>query len=129
MVDALVAVKAGLLVDPDHRPDGPTQEDLPLLLAGLLAKVELEMATLLHPLEQEDGAAEAVAAYLAGWHEVVHVGEDDRDLLVLQTLASRLRRTVTDLDHATGGTAASSGDQPIVVQAALNALLAAAAFP
>jgi hypothetical protein len=134
VVDALVAVKAGLLVDPDHRSDGPTEDDLPSLLAGLLAKVELETATRVRPLVHEGGAVETVAAYLAGWHDVVRAGETDPDALVMEVLANRMQRTVIDLDHATGGTPQTegeeedAGDQPIVARAAINALMAAGAF-
>ncbi|MEU2874453.1 hypothetical protein ABZ769_35565 [Streptomyces olivoreticuli] len=42
-LEALSALGTSVLADPEYRPDGPTTEDLPELLGGLLGKVEGEV--------------------------------------------------------------------------------------
>lgn len=123
---ALVAMQAAAVADPELRPAGPTAEDLPELLGSLLAKVELEIASLVRPGEAEIGLTN-VAGLMRGWNGLI-----DDDSLAAVLLANRLQRTVFDLSAASGGLEEPEyadetvGDQqPIDAQAAVNATLAA----
>src|SRR5690348_14129947 len=42
----MAALGREVVADPEHRPEGPTADDLPELLGGLLALVEFEVAAL-----------------------------------------------------------------------------------
>src|SRR4051794_16982426 len=92
---ALAAVQAAPVADPELRPAGPTEEDLPELLGSLLAKIELEIASHVRP-DAETGMTN-LPGLIRGWTGLI---DDDR--LTTALLANRLQRTVFDFNVASG---------------------------
>jgi hypothetical protein len=94
VVHALSVLGQEVVADPEYRPDGPTDDDLPELLGGLLGRVELEVATVVDP---EDEPPQALAALLEGWR-----AESDDVSLHRAVLMHRLQRTAFDIGAALG---------------------------
>ncbi|WP_331718734.1 hypothetical protein [Streptomyces sp. NBC_00212] len=89
LLRALAALGQPHIADPDVRPDGPTEQDLPGLLGALLGLVETESATLVNPLEEPPSALHGLQQ---GWQHTT----EDRDIH-RAVLLNRLRRTMFDL--------------------------------
>ncbi|WP_075924806.1 hypothetical protein [Nocardiopsis sp. CNR-923] len=88
LLNALAALGRGPVADPDLRPGGPRAEDLPRLLGGLLAVVELEIAAQVRPAAQPPVD---LAHLLLAWRE--QIGDDRMAEVVL---ANRAQRTAFD---------------------------------
>jgi hypothetical protein len=87
------------------------------MLGALLAKIELQIASLVSP----DADAMAGLPKLAlGWNQMI-----DDETLAAALLANRLQRTVFDLDSVTGGLDEAEDLQPIAARAAVSTVLAA----
>ncbi|MFJ5926599.1 hypothetical protein ACIQF6_28750 [Kitasatospora sp. NPDC092948] len=90
--EALVALGAAPVMDPELWPTGPQDEDRARLLGCLLAKAELELASTTRTNADEDDLAVLGDAYM-GWMDVVG---PDREI-TLAVLVSRLERTALHL--------------------------------
>ncbi|MGP3947480.1 hypothetical protein [Streptomyces sp. 7N604] len=113
-LQAMVALGAEPVVDPELRPAGPRPEDLPELLGALLATVEVEIATRIHPT---DDPPAGLPELIAGWNAMV--GDDGLGLAIL---GNRLQRTALDVLQAES----EDEPEPSAMEAAGNAAVAAA---
>jgi hypothetical protein len=114
VLQALVALGAEPVVDPELRPAGPRPEDLPELLGALLATLELEIATRIHPT---DDPPVGLPELIAGWNAMI--GDAGLGLAVL---ANRLQRSALDALQAES----EDEPEPSAMEAAGNAAVAAA---
>ncbi|MBF9073707.1 hypothetical protein [Streptacidiphilus fuscans] len=105
VVQALSVLGQEVVADPEYRPDGPTRDDLPELLGGLLGRVEFEVATAVDPNEDPP---HAMSELQDGWRTESENPDVHRAVLV-----NRLHRTAFDIGAALGADDATS-DQEVV---------------
>ncbi|MEY9842745.1 hypothetical protein [Streptacidiphilus sp. EB103A] len=89
LLNALAAVGRGHIADPDQRPDGPTEQDIPELLGALLGLAETEVATVVD-VKQEPPVG--LHGLQEGWQHT----SADRDVH-RAVLINRLNRTAFDV--------------------------------
>ncbi|OLT26596.1 hypothetical protein BJF83_20755 [Nocardiopsis sp. CNR-923] len=94
VLNALAALGTITLVDPEMRPDGLTDADVPHLLGTLLAVAELEIAARVHPA---DDPPRELADLLQAWRDQIGEGLAD------EVLAHRAQRTLFDFGLTSGG--------------------------
>jgi hypothetical protein len=94
VVQALSVLGQEVVADPEYRPDGPTEDDLPELLGGLLGRVEFEVATVADPNAEPPHAMSEVQD---GWRTESTNPDVHRALLV-----NRLQRTAFDIGSVLG---------------------------
>ncbi|WP_042381823.1 hypothetical protein [Streptacidiphilus melanogenes] len=103
VVHALSVLGQEVVADPEYRPDGPTEDDLPELLGGLLGRVEFEVATLVDPADEPPSA---LSDLQEGWRT-----ESDNPEVYRAVLVNRLQRSAFDISAALGeDTADEVGD-------------------
>ncbi|MEY9875175.1 hypothetical protein ABH931_004676 [Streptacidiphilus sp. MAP12-33] len=94
VVHALSVLGQEVVADPEYRPDGPTEDDLPELLGGLLGRVEFEVAAV---VDTEDEPPQGLSALQDGWRT-----ESDDPVVHRAVLVHRLQRTAFDVGAALG---------------------------
>lgn len=94
VVHALSVLGQEVVADPEYRPYGPTEDDLPELLGGLLGRVEFEVATVVDP---GDEPPLALTELQDGWRT-----ESDNPDVHRAVLVNRLQRTAFDIGAALG---------------------------
>ncbi|MEY9846511.1 hypothetical protein [Streptacidiphilus sp. MAP5-3] len=94
VVQALSVLGQEVVADPEYRPYGPTRDDLPELLGGLLGRVEFEVATVVDP---NDDPPHAMSELQGGWRT-----ESDNPDVHRAVLVNRLHRTAFDIGAALG---------------------------
>lgn len=122
VVHALSVLGQEVVADPEFRPDGPTEDDLPELLGGLLGRVEYEVAIVVDP---GDEPPSALSQLQDGWRT-----ESDEPDVHRAVLVNRLQRTAFDIGAALGDDTGEEEDEeevgpPGVAGAATCALAAA----
>jgi hypothetical protein len=94
VVHALSVLGQEVVADPEYRPFGPTEDDLPELLGGLLGRVEFEVATVVDPADEPPLA---LSELQEGWRT-----ESDNPDVHRAVLVNRLQRTAFDIGAALG---------------------------
>ena len=94
VVHALSVLGQEVVADPEFRPDGPTEDDLPELLGGLLGRVEYEVAIVVDPADEPPSA---LSQLQDGWRT-----ESDEPDVHRAVLMNRLQRTAFDIGAALG---------------------------
>jgi hypothetical protein len=85
----LAVLGRGVVADPEHRPEGPTAQDLPELLGALLAVAEYEVAATVDTTEEPPVL---LTELQDGWRS-----ESDDVAVHRAVLVHRLQRTAYDL--------------------------------